>query len=58
MVLTQGVNVTRSSKSDDRPPNALDTRPLADGLSMNAWRAKQKADRKEKIRKRVRGMVS
>ena len=58
MVLTQGVNVTRSSKSDDRPPGALDTRPLADGMSTQTWKAKRTAERKAIISKRVRNMVS
>lgn len=49
MVLTQGVNVTRSSKSDPRP-GALSTAALADGMSMSDWKRARKAER-EKRRK-------
>ena len=39
-------------KSDERPPWALDTRDLADGMPMHEWRAKQdKLDRDRRIKK-------
>jgi hypothetical protein len=58
MVLTQGVSVTRSSRSDGPPPGAIDTRPLADGMKHSDWKAKRRAERKATIRKRISSMVS
>lgn len=42
----------------ERPPNALDTRALADGMPMHEWKALRKKQRQEALRKRVRAAVS
>jgi hypothetical protein len=49
MVLTQGVSVTRSSKSDP-PPGHLSTAAIADGMPHGEWKKARKAER-EKRRK-------
>lgn len=45
-------------RSDERPPGMLDTRPLAEGMSMTEWRAKQDKISDELRRKKIKAMVS
>lgn len=45
-------------RSDERPPGMLDTRPLAEGMSMTEWRAKQAKISDELRRKKIKAMVS
>lgn len=48
------VGVVVSGKSDERPPNALDTRPLADGMSSSEWHAKEQRKSWEIVRAKQR----
>lgn len=48
-----GTAATRG-KSDEPPPGTLDTRPLADGMSREEWRAKRRGARRDEVR---RGLV-
>lgn len=51
--------VVQRGKSEEKPhPLAQDTSALADGMSMNDWRAQRRKLRADDRRKRVRGMVS
>ncbi len=40
--------------SDERPPNALDTRPLADGMSMSEWTKLNRKKNRELVRAKMR----
>lgn len=44
-----GTAVSRGA-SDEPPPGAIDTRPLADGMSYAEWRAKRRAGRRDEAR--------
>lgn len=46
------------NSKDDIPPRALNTEALADGMSMNEFRARRRKQRAEWRRQRVRQMVS
>lgn len=39
--------------NDERPPWAMDTRPLAEGETYDNWRKKRKAERRDELRKEV-----
>lgn len=57
MVITQGVNVTRSTRSDP-PPGAMSTQAIADGMSTSEWKARRKAERVKARRAWARSQVS
>ena len=52
MVITQGVNVTRSvGRSDPKPPGAISTEAIADGMPVHKWKAERSKQRAEARRK-------
>lgn len=57
-VKTVWATVTRGKNSkDDRPPRALDTEALADGMKMSDWRAMRKKLHSDRRRAQVRRML-
>lgn len=51
--LTARVQAVTTAKSDERRPGMLDTRPLAEGMPMKEWRAKQDKARVERRHKQM-----
>ena len=43
-------------KNGTPPPNALDTRPLADGMSYSEWRERQRSKRRDEIHRMAKEM--
>ncbi len=50
--------VVQRGKSDEKPPGAMDTSPLADGMPLHEWKARRKKQRDDERRARIRKMVS
>lgn len=42
---------------DDKPPNAVDTEALADGMQLHQWKAARKKKRDDQRRARIRRML-
>lgn len=58
MVITQGVNVTRSVGRSDPPPGAMSTQAIADGMPTGEWKRKRSEQRKAARKAWVRKQVS
>ncbi len=43
-------------KNGDPPPNALDTRPLADGMPMSEWKARNRKRRQDEIHRMAKDL--
>lgn len=44
-------------KSDEKPPMALDTEALADGMTMTEWKKRRRKQHDERRRAKIRKMV-
>jgi hypothetical protein len=55
--LTVWGSVSRGAREEPPSPGCLDTRPLADGMPLREWRAKQRAYRRDQRRAWVKSQA-